>query len=78
VELLEGVLCGQPDIVVLHEPPEVPEGRCLGKPVVRDCLLRNPPTLLVCGHCHWPRPLQTLSNGTQVCNVDSRLIVALR
>jgi len=38
----------------------------------------NQPTLLVCGHCHWPTPLQTLPNGTQVCNVDSRLIVALR
>jgi hypothetical protein len=78
VELLEGVLRQQPDIVILHEPPEVPEGGCLGKPAVRDSLLRNPPTLLVCGHCHWPTPLQALPNGTQVCNVDSRLIVALR
>jgi Icc-related predicted phosphoesterase len=78
LELLENVLRQQPDLVILHEPPEVPEGACLGKPVVRDCLLRNQPTLLVCGHCHWPTPLQTLANGTQVCNVDSRLIVALR
>jgi Icc-related predicted phosphoesterase len=78
VELLEGVLRGQPDLVVLHEPPESAEGGCRGKVVVRDCLLRQPPTLVVCGHCHWPTPLQTLANGTQVCNVDSRLIVALR
>ncbi len=78
VELLEGVLGHQPDMVILHEPPEVPEGGCRGKSVVRDCLLRNQRTLLVCGHCHWPTPLQTLPNGTQVCNVDSRLIVALR
>jgi hypothetical protein len=56
----------------------VPESGCRGKLVVRDCLLRNQPTLLVCGHCHWPKPVQTLPNGTQVCNVDSRLIVALR
>jgi Icc-related predicted phosphoesterase len=78
IELLEGILRGQPDIVVLHEPPEVLEGGCLGKAVVRECLLREPPTLVVCGHCHWPTPLQTLANGTQVCNVDSRMIVALR
>jgi 3',5'-cyclic-AMP phosphodiesterase len=78
VELLEGVLRQQPDLVILHEPPEAPEGGCLGKLVVRDCLLRNQPTLLVCGHCHWPMPLQTLPNGTQVCNIDSRLIVAMR
>jgi hypothetical protein len=78
VELLEGVLGRQPDLVILHEPPEVIESGCRGKPVVRDCLLRHRPTLLVCGHCYWPTPLQTLANGTQVCNVDSRLIVALR
>jgi Icc protein len=77
-ELLERVLGDQPDVVVLHEAPEVPEGGCRGKPSVRDCLLRHPPTLVVCGHCHWPTPLQTLPNGTHVCNVDSRLIVALR
>jgi hypothetical protein len=78
VELLEGVLRHEPDIVILHEPPELPDGGCLGEPVVRERLLRNPPTLLDCGHCHWPTPLQTLGNGTQVCNVDSRMIVAVR
>jgi Icc-related predicted phosphoesterase len=78
VELLESVLRDHPDLVILHEPPEMSEAGCPGKPAVRDCLLHNPPTLLVCGHCHWPTPLQTLANGTQVCNVDSRLIVALR
>jgi Icc-related predicted phosphoesterase len=78
LELLEGILVSQPDLVVLHEPPEGTDPVCRGKSVIRDCLLRHPPTLLVCGHCHWPRPLDTLPNGTQVCNVDSRLIVALR
>ena len=78
LELLEGVLRTQPDIVVLHESPELPGEDCRGKPAIRECLLRQPPTLLVCGHCHWPTPLHTLPNGTQVCNVDARLIVALR
>jgi Icc-related predicted phosphoesterase len=78
LDLLEGILRDQPDIVVLHEPPEIPEAGCRGKASVRDCLVAQPPTLLVCGHCHWRAPLQTLPNGTQVCNVDARLIVALR
>jgi Icc protein len=78
LEPLEGVLREQPDVVVLHESPEVAECDCRGKPSIRDCLLRHPATLVVCGHCHWPSPLQTLANGTQVCNVDARLIVALR
>jgi Icc-related predicted phosphoesterase len=78
LELLEGVLRQQPDVVVLHESPEVAEHGCRGKSALRDCLVRHPPTLVVCGHCHWPAPLQSLANGTQVCNVDARLIVALR
>jgi Icc protein len=78
LELLESVLRRQPDVVALHESPELSEHDCRGKSVIRDCLLRQPPTLVVCGHCHWPAPLQTLANGTQVCNVDARLLVALR
>jgi hypothetical protein len=76
--LLEDVLGAQPDIVLLHESPDVADRGCRGKPSIRDCLLRHPPTLVVCGHCHWPYPVQTLTNGTQVCNVDARLIVAVR
>jgi hypothetical protein len=78
LELLERVLRAQPDIVVLHESAELPEHRCLGKPSIRECLLRHPPTLVVCGHCHWRTPLQDLPNGTQICNVDARVIVAIR
>jgi Icc-related predicted phosphoesterase len=78
LELLAIVLRQRPDIVVLHEPPEIAEQGCRGKTGVRDCLVNHSPTLVICGHCHWPAPLQTLPNGAQVCNVDSRLIVALR
>jgi hypothetical protein len=76
--LLEAALRGQPDVVVLHQSPEVAERGCRGKRSIRDCLLWHPPTLVVCGHCHWPSPLQTFAKGTQVCNVDARLIVAVR
>jgi hypothetical protein len=78
LELLEKVILERPDLLVLHEPPEGPDWGYRGKTSIRECLLCLPPVLVVCGHCHWPTPLQTLPNGTQVCNVDARLIVALR
>jgi len=62
-------------LVVLHGGPDVPELGRLGHPAIREALLEHPPTLVVCGHCHWKEPLATLANGTQVVNVDSRLIV---
>jgi Icc protein len=78
LELLEKVLLEQPDILILHESPQGPEGECRGKTSIQECLLRLPPTLVVCGHCPWPTPLQSLSNGTQICNVNSRVIVMRR
>jgi hypothetical protein len=30
--------------------------------------------LLIWGHDHWPIPLATFANGTQVLNVDGRVI----
>ena len=78
LELLEKVLLDQPDILVLHESPEVPDSGCRGRISIQECLLRLPPTLVVCGHCHWPAPLQSLPNGTQICNVDARVIVVRR
>jgi hypothetical protein len=73
--VLADVLAEAPDLVVLHGGPDVPEFGCLGHPAIREVLLDHPPTLVVCGHCYWPEPLRALPNGTQVANVDSRLIV---
>jgi hypothetical protein len=46
--------------------------------VVRHALEAAPPTLLVRGHDHWPVPLATLANGTQVLNVEGRVVVMTR
>jgi hypothetical protein len=73
LELLEIILAGNPDIVVLHESPanDRPERR--GNPHIAALLARSNPVLVVCGHCYWPSPLIELKNGTQILNVDSRV-----
>jgi hypothetical protein len=63
--------------VVLHNGPDVP-GQDPGVAFIREVLLAFPPTLVVCGHCHWRQPLQELANGTQVLNVDGRAVLLRR
>lgn len=75
---LRQVLAARPDLLVLHCGPDVPSKGLPGNVAVRECLEAAAPTLLVCGHCHWPAPIQTLANGTQVCNVDARVVVLER
>jgi Icc protein len=78
LELLEKVVLDRPDILVLHESPKGLDREWPGKTSILECLLRLPPTLVVCGHCHWPTPLLSLPNGTQICNVDARVLVVRR
>lgn len=69
--ILELLLAG-PDLLVLHEPPEV-DGR-RGSPDVRAALdADGGSTLVVCGHCHWSEPLVELPR--QVLNVDGRMVL---
>jgi len=72
---LNRLLLQEPDIVIVHGGPDIPGVNLRGSELVRSCLLEASPTLLVCGHCHWDTPLQVLANGTQVCNVDARVVV---
>lgn len=65
---------GMPDLLVMHDGPCGSEDQP-GWPAVTAELERAAPTLVVRGHEHWDRPLATLANGTQVLNVDSRVVV---
>ena len=66
---------GGPDIFVMHDGPDVSGTELRGLPSVRETLECSRPTLVVRGHKQWSTPLATLANGTQVLNVDSRVVI---
>lgn len=76
LEALERVVGEGPDILVLHEGPSTPDGR-KGSADLRSYLeeqARNG-MVVVCGHTHWNDSLGELGNGTQVLNVDGRVVL---
>ncbi|MCC9600997.1 metallophosphoesterase [Stieleria sp. JC731] len=75
IEALDGLLCDPPAIVVMHDGPDVPEFGFRGSPRMREAIERSDPTLIVRGHAHWNKPLAELPNGTQVLNVDARVVI---
>ena len=66
------------DVLVMHDGPDVPESRHRGSPVIRQALERLRPPLVVRGHAYWKQPLVELAGGTQVLNVDGRVVVLRR
>lgn len=68
----------QLDLLILHDGPDVPEQGLKGSPLVRLVLELLPPPLIIRGHCHWPTPLAQLPGGTQVLNVDGRVVILHR
>lgn len=73
LDTVQQVLSQQPHILILHESPQGGSPHQRGNPHLTELLEKTNPTLVVCGHCHWPNPLHQLTNGTQILNVDSRL-----
>lgn len=67
-----------PDILMMHDGPDVQDTELRGSASVRQVLETSRPTLVVRGHAFWPTPLAPLANGTQVVNVDSRVVVLTR
>ncbi|MBW4511821.1 MAG: metallophosphoesterase [Scytonematopsis contorta HA4267-MV1] len=67
-----------PDILVLHEGPDYPLEKLVGKESIRLELEKiNSPNnpLIICGHSYWKVPMVVLENGIQVIKADSRVIV---
>jgi hypothetical protein len=78
-ESFEHFICSlasrQPDILLMHDGPDVPEFGYRGTPAIREALeLLNRP-LVIRGHAHWEKPLAEFSNGLQVLNVDARVVI---
>lgn len=79
-EFLEQIyqLCDQqPDMLVLHQGPDIPGTAAFGEASIREVIELHPPGLVVCGHVHWAQPLHRLPNGGQVLNADSRAFILL-
>jgi hypothetical protein len=60
----------RPDIMLMHDGPNVAGTELAGWPAVRAAIEAAPPTLVFRGHDSWPRRMATLNNGTQVVNVE--------
>ena len=75
VEALELLLCDSPSLVVMHDGPDVPLARHRGSPRIREALEQSKPTFVIRGHAHWNEPFAEISNGTQVLNVDARVVI---
>ncbi len=69
------ILEHQPDVLISHEGPDAPAQGYRGSTLVREMIEASSPTLVVRGHAHWQEPLAELPGGTQVLNVDARMII---
>lgn len=71
-----GELLNEPaDILITHDGPDKQEDGCRGSPAIREALELMAPSLVVRGHAHWTTPLVDLAGGTQVLNVDARVVI---
>ncbi|QDT63693.1 metallophosphoesterase family protein [Calycomorphotria hydatis] len=77
-ELIEFLAMDEPDVLLLHDGPNHPESQLKGRPIIRQTLEQYGPSIVIRGHDHWQQPLVTLAGGTQVLNVDSRVVVLTR
>lgn len=72
---IDETLRERPELLVLHQGPDVEGTSLRGSPVIRECVQKHADLLVVCGHAHWESPLATLPGGVQVLNVDSRAVL---
>ena len=76
---LRRLLSMEPDLILLHEGPQVDEMNCKGSPVIRSVIDQGPATLIVSGHKNWDFPGFWKSvNGSQVINVEGRAVLMVR
>ena len=72
---LKKLLLQQPSMILLHQSPGVPQNNLQGSAEIMNILEKSPPNLVFSGHSHWDTPLATLHNGTQVVNLDGRVLI---
>lgn len=73
----ERLLSRRPDILLLHQGPDVPGRDQRGHEGLGKRLEVGPPLLACCGHVHWPQPLAGIGQA-QILNADGRAFVFTR
>lgn len=75
---LECLIDQKPDVIITHDGPEgvLPGQRGLAR--VRELLGASSVPLLVRGHAHWEEPFCDIPGGTQVLNVDARVVILIQ
>lgn len=68
----------QPDILLMHDGPDVPELNLRGTSQIRETLESFDRPLVIRGHKHWDIPVAELCSGLQVLNVDARVVILVR
>lgn len=75
VSAIKNVLATKPDVLLLHEGPDVPNSKLPGNESIRKAITQSKNQsdlpLTMCGHVHWPVPFAELDSGLQVLNVDN-------
>lgn len=74
---LKKLLLKQPNVILLHQSPNFPDKSFAGDAKIRELIENSPKNLIFCGHCHWREPLIELKNGSQVMNVDNRVVILI-
>jgi Icc protein len=75
---LRSALTCAPDILVLHQGPDLASLGYEGSPAIAAVVREHRVPLVVSGHQQWPAPTAMLSSTTRVLNVDGRVVILLR
>ncbi len=66
------------DAIVMHDGPSGALDGQRGYDSTQAICAAGRPTLIVRGHAHWDDPFSELANGTQILNVDQRVVIVRR
>lgn len=75
---VETLLESSLDALIMHDGPSGPLSGQRGYDSTQAICAAGRPSLIVRGHAHWDDPFCELANGTQILNVDQRVVIVRR
>lgn len=75
LDTLNRVLNQSPDVLLMHEGPNGVLSSQRGMPQLHSVLEMHSPRLIIRGHAHWDEPFAECLHGSQILNVDARIVV---